>query len=216
MAYKWDLAIEGGYLSFHTKYFWGKCLAQGHLEMWSEMRLNIKTQEYQKTHSSTWIPAAQTPYLQNRPYFKVHNYFHIWAHKYTPTYVFWCENMQSHMQSQWQLQIHTQAQPHAYVNLKSSTREQRHGKRAYINITCPQIMQTHAHIWALINTQTHTSTPFASFTEVRPRIISPSHSLFLSSPQIHGIWPSVGQIKNVLISHANEAEFIFHNRWPHR
>lgn len=41
-------------------------------------------------------------------------------------------------------------------------------------------------------------------------------SLPLSSPQIRGIWPSVGQIKNVLISHANEAEFIFHNRWPHR
>lgn len=41
-------------------------------------------------------------------------------------------------------------------------------------------------------------------------------SLPLFSPQIHGIWPSVGQIKNVLISHANEAEFIFHNRWPHR
>lgn len=41
-------------------------------------------------------------------------------------------------------------------------------------------------------------------------------SLPLSSPQICGIWPSVGQIKNVLISHANEAEFIFHNRWPHR
>lgn len=56
-------------------------------------------------------------------------------------------------------------------NSKASAWEQKRGKRAYINITCACIMQTHAHIPA----QTHS--PFTSLAEVRARIISPPHSL---------------------------------------
>lgn len=65
----------------------------------------------------------------------------------------------------------TRSEARADGNSKASAWEQKHGKRAYINITCACIMHTHAHIAA----QTHS--PFTSLAEVRARIISPPHSL---------------------------------------
>lgn len=74
-----------------------------------------------------------------------------------------CIYTQNNCMQSWcwvQTQTHTHTLTGTCLCKSKNHPEQSHGmginKRAYINITCPCIMQTHAHIQALINTHTHT------------------------------------------------------------